>query len=184
MYKMNLLLKFIIVILTIALVVIINNRIILWLLLVLLTFYNLLKNKKLLLIDFVLVILLGLSTSNIIYLLLFKILFIFNYLITVYKGLTTDEKKILVRENSSAKIDYFEKSFERVVKNINEKKIGLYDDELSIDKKIEKDLERSYLQARIRYYGLSNNKWYNWNRIDTLVLLLFLVIFVIMFILR
>ena len=187
MYKMNSLLKFIVAILTIAIIVITNNRIILWLLLVLLTFYNFLKNKSKLLvfIDLILVVLLGLSTEKEIFLLIFKAIFIVNYLLTIYKSLSLKDKKNLVRENRSLKHNYYEENFDRIVRNINEKKELMYDKDVSIDYKIERDLERAYLQSRIRYNTISKkNKWYNWNKIDTMVLFLYLILFVILFILR
>ena len=184
---MNILLRFITTILTIAIVMLANNRIVLWVLLVLLTFYNLLKskNKKLLLIDLILVILLGLSTKDDIYLLVFKIIFIIDFLLTTYDRLTSLDENNLINRKNSIKEDYFENSFDRVVKRINDKKETMYDSSVSIDDRIKKDLERSYLQSKIRYYGLSSkNKCYNWNIKDTLVLLIFLIVFVILFILR
>lgn len=187
MYKMNLLLKFIIVILTLAIVAISNNRIVLWLLLFVLTFYNFFKNNKVLLfIDLVLVFLLGLSTKTDVGLILFKIIFIINYLITVYLSLSLEDKKVLVKENHSEKEKYFEDNFDKIVKNINEKKNKLYDKETPIDGKIERELERKYLQSRIRYYGInfSNNSFYKWTKIDTMILLLAVVLFALFFILR
>ena len=180
MYKMNILLKFIVALLTIATVVITNNRIILWFLLVLLTFYNLFKsnNKLLIVIDLVLIVLLGMSTNIEICLLIFKIIFILNYLFTIYKN-------IFIKNNKSSKLDYYEENFDRIVKEIKQNKELMYDEDVSIDNKLERDLERSYLQSRIRYNTISKkNRWYNWNRIDTIVLLLYLAIFIVVFILR
>ena len=183
---MNILLKFIFTLLTISIVVITNNRIILWLFLLLLTFYNLYKYKKIsLFVCFILIPLLGFSKDNEIFLLIFKLIFIVNFLLTIYNNLTDDDKRLLVKEKRTTKLDFFENNFERIVKNIKEKKQELYDEDVSIDDRIENDLERQYLQARIRYYNYnSKKKWYNWNRIDTLVLLLLLIVFVILFILR
>lgn len=187
MYKMNLLLKFIITILFISIIVIANNRIVLWLLLFLLTFYNLYKYKKIsLFIDLLLVLLLGFSTQNEICLLVFKLLFIINILITVYYTLNMEEKLLLINEKTSEKQKYFENNFDRIVNNIKERKNSLYDEDTSIDSKIERDLERNYLQSKIRYYNISNsnNKYYNWNRIDILILIFVIIVFVILFILR
>ena len=187
MYKVNILIKFIALLLTIAIVLLTNNRIILWLLLVLLTFYNVFKNKskKLLLIDLILIVLLGLSTNIEICLILFKFLFIFNLLITFYKSLTYDDKKSIFKKDTSTRTNYYEKNFDRIVKNIEDKRKNIYDNDVSIDDRIESDLERSYLQSKIRYYGLyKKDRWYNWNRIDTLILLFVLVVFVTLFILR
>lgn len=181
MYKMNILLKFIFTLLTIAIVFITNNRIILWLFLLLLTFYNLYKDKKILLvIDIILIILLGLSKDNEIFLISFKIIYIINYILTVCNSLTFD-----IGIGKSTKINYFENNFDKIVERINENKNKLYDESVSIDNKIETDLERNYLQSKIRYYNYSSkSKWYNWNRIDTLVLIIILIIFVLLFILR
>ena len=187
MYKMNLLIKFIVTVLTIAIVILTNNRIVLWLLLVLLSFYNLLKNKskKLLLIDLILVILLGLSTNHYICLLLFKLLLIFNFSITVLKSVTYNDFKDVFKQNVSSKTYFYEDNFDKVVKRINDKKNAIYDKDISIDHKIESDLERLYLQSKIRYDGLyKKNKWDNWSKIDILILLFVVIVFIILFILR
>ena len=180
---MNILLKYIFTVLTIAIVVITNNRIILWLFLLLLTFYNLYKDKKILLIfDLILVILLGLSKESEMCLIGFKVLYIFNYILTICNSI---DKESFIGIRKSTKIDYFENNFDKVVERINEKKQELYDEDVSIDNRIERDLDRSYLQAKIRYYNYtSKKKWYNWNRIDTLVLMIILIVFVLLFILR
>ena len=185
MYKMNILLKFIFVILTISIVVITNNRIELWLMLLLLSIYNLHKNKKIsIFVDLLLVLLLGFSTNYEICLLLFKILFIINFIITIFNSLSLEEKKLLVRENTSSKLDFYEENFDRIVKNINERKMNIYDEGVSIDNRIERDLERSYLQSKIRFNNSNKNNYYKWNKIDSLFLLFFIVVFVILFILR
>ena len=185
MYKMSLLLKIIIAILIIVTVVITNNKIILWLLLFIMSLYHLRKNKKLLTIDLILVLLLGFSVNYDICLLIFKIIFIIDFIITFYKSLSLDEKKILFRKKTTSKMMYCEDIFDKIVYRINEKKNIMYDEDVSIDKKVENDLARSYLQARIRFYEKEpKKKKIKWNRIDTLILLLAIIIFLIFFILR
>ena len=190
MYKMSLLLKFILVVFTVATVVLTGNRIILWFLLFLLTFYNLYKKKRLLLIlDLLLVLFLGLSTSNELALLIFKIGYICTFLVTVIDRLSQEEVLNILRitnRKKSAKIEYFEDNFDRVVERAKIRKTKFYNEEVSIDNEIERSLDRNYLQSKIRYYGIYNsgNKVYNWNRIDTLILLFAIVVFVILFILR
>ena len=80
-------------------------------------------------------------------------------------------------------VNLFGKSvhFEKAVKHLNSLKKKLSD-----NKKVEEDLARSYLQARIRFYGTSykNKKKIKWNKIDTLILLLSIIIFLIFFLLR
>lgn len=186
MYKMNILLKFIFVILTISIVVITNNRIVLWLMLLLLTYYNLYKNKKLsLLIDLILVILLGFSKDSYTFLIIFKILFIINFIITIYNSLSIDEKKVLVRENTSTRLGFYEDNFNKLVNDLNEKKINYYDSDTSIDSRIEEYLGRKYLQSRIRFYNsTTQNNYYKWTLQDTIFLIVILVIFMVLFILR
>ena len=186
MYKMNRLLKIIVAILILTTIVIVNNRIILWLLLFVLSFYHLHKHKKLLVIDLVLVFLLGLSVNNDISLLIFKIIFIVDFIITYYFTMSKNDKKITFRKKTTLKKMYYNDNFDRIVSRINEKKIELYDEDVSIDSKIEQALARDYLQARIRYYGYSSKKKNrsNWNRIDTLILLFSIILFILFFILR
>ena len=186
MYKMNSLILFIFTLLTLTIVIIADNRIILWLLLVILTFYNLHKNKKVsFFIDLILVLLLGLSKDNEMYLIMFKLIYILNFIITIYNYVLSNNLLFLINRKRSTKLNYYNDNFEKIVEKINNKKKELYDDDVSIDDRIEKELERSYLQSRIRYYSLyKKNKCYNWNRIDTLVLLFILVVFIILFILR
>ena len=182
MYKMNDLLKFIIVILTISIVVLTGNRIILWLFLFLLTIYHFYKNKKFLLaIDFILVLILALSINNIIFLNIFKILYLVDYLLT-----TKDIFIIKKQSNQSTKINYFEEHFDKIVNDINKQVKKIYDEDVNIDSEIERKLERSYLQSKIRYYDIINNNdnKIKFNKIDYLILCLSIIIFLILFILR
>ena len=182
MYKMNDLLKFIIVILTISIVVLTGNRIILWLFLFLLTIYHFYKNKKFLLaIDFILVLILALSINNIIFLNIFKILYLVDYLLT-----TKDIFIIKKQSNQSTKINYFEEHFDKIVNDINKQVKKIYDEDVNIDSEIERKLERSYLQSKIRYYDIINNdvNKIKFNKIDILILCLSIIIFLILFILR
>ena len=186
MYKMNILLKIFITLLIITIVVITNNKIILWLLLFIMSLYHLNKYKLLLIIDLLLVVLLGLSVNYDACLLLFKIIFLADYFISFYKKLSIDDKKILFRKKTTSKMMYYEDNFDKIINKINDNKNRLYNKDVLIDKKVEEDLARSYLQARIRFYGTSykNKKKIKWNKIDTLILLLSIIIFLIFFLLR
>ena len=187
MYKMNLLLKLFITVLTIFIVVITNNRISLWLLLVLVSFYHLhKKNYILIVLDLVLVVLLGLSKDNELALLIFKIGYIIVFLVTMCLTVTKSELVIRNTNNKTLMKKYYEDNYERFVKSINVKKEKLYDEEVSIDNKIERDLERKYLQSRIRYndvYKVKENSG-KWTKIDTLILIFTIIMFVILFILK
>ena len=187
MYKMSLLLKLIIIILTITIVVISNNRIILWLILFVLSLFHLKMSKKIIiLLDLILVLLLGLSVNEEVCLLIFKIIFIIDCFITIVLRLSNEDKKVLFRKKTTSKLMYYEDKFDKIVSRINEKKNKIYDEDVSIDKKIEEDLDRNYLQAKIRYMKSSKIKkrYFTWNRIDTLILLLAITVFMILFILR
>ena len=186
MYRINILLKIIITLLVVTIVVITNNRIILWLLLFLMSLYHLNNLKSLLVIDLILVLLLGFSVNYDICLLFFKLLFIIDYLITFYKKLSLEDKKFLFRKKTTLKMMYYEDNFDKIIDRINENKNRLYDSDVSIDKKVEDELSRNYLQARIRFYGssLKKQKKIKWNRIDTLILLFSIVVFIILFLLR
>ena len=185
MYKMNILLKFIISILTIFIVAITGNRIILWFLLFIVSLYNLHKKEYLLLaFDLVLVLFLGLSKDNELALLLFKLGFIYIFLITIYY--TLSKKDLLIIKKNSSKEKYFESNYKRIINNINDKKEKYYGEDVSINDKIEVDLNRQYLQSKIRFndFYKSKSRINTWNKIDTLILIFCIIVFIIMFILR
>ena len=187
MYKMSLLLKNIISILTIVTVVIVDNRIILWLLLFVLSFYHLKKFKiALLIIDLALVLLLGLSLDDYNCLLIFKIVYIINIIITFITCQSFKDKKVLFRKKTTLKMMYYEDNFDKIVNRINKNKREVYDKDVSINNKIEQDLEKNFLFARMKYYNYSKrkNNIFSWNKIDTLILLLSITIFIMFIVLR
>ena len=115
---------------------------------------------------------------------IFKILFIINFIITIYNSLSIDEKKVLVRENTSTRLGFYEDNFNKVVNDLNEKKLNYYDSDTSIDSRIEEYLGRKYLQSRIRFYNsTTQNNYYKWTLQDTIFLIVILVIFMVLFIL-
>ncbi len=187
MYKMSILLKIIITMLTVIAVIIVDNRIILWLLLFVLSFYHLRKFRiALLVIDLALVLLLGLSVNDYNYLLIFKIIYIINCLITFYSCLTIKDKKLLFKKKSTSKMMYYENNFDRINSRINIRKKEIYNSNVSINNKIEQDLESNYLFARMKYYDYFSKKssFISWNKIDTLILLFTITIFILFIVLR
>ena len=183
MFKIDLILKIMLFIITIFITVITNNKIILWLLLMILSFYNLYKNKKLLLISIILTILLALSVDKENFLLIYKILFIINVVLTFYSTLTNEDKKYLFQKKET-KLDFYENNFDRIVKNIEIKKSNMYDKDISIDNRIENDLERQYLQSKIRYYSVYSKRNNVWNIINMILLILIIILIILLFVLR
>lgn len=191
MYKMNFYLKIIIIFLISLAIVIVNNYAILWLVLLLLSFVNFYyKNKKQLCLDLILVIILIFSNFfNYLYL-AYKILLLINTVSTFIYFLDQYEKSFIMKtlfnkNNKSLKSDFYENNFDLVVVNIKEKVSSNYKSDVSIDDKIENDLARKYLQARIRFYGMNDSEIIvKWNKIDVMILILSLLIFIIFIILR
>lgn len=189
MFKMNLYLKLIIIISFSILLLFINNYIVLLLLLLLLFVVGLLvKNAKSLLIDLLLLLLFILSCYFPFVLVIYKILFIFNMIYLFIKNLSIKEKKYFYGLNnkydkSSRREFYYSQVFEDI-KNKNLKRAkNIYSDDVSIDNVIESDLERSYLQAKIRFYGYKDESFdsikFSWRRLDTEIALFCVIIFIL-----
>lgn len=189
MYKMNIFLKLILTFLTLLVLLFTNSYIILWLLLLVITFLNYRKSKNILIYDILLVVLLAV-VSRVNYLtVLYKILFFINIIITLFYYLSLKEKKCLYSLYKGDKTNPKEKFYELVFNDTfeNNKKIvnNKYGD-INFDEKIQYDLDRKYLQSKIRfngYYRKSNNLKIVWNKIDTMILLFSILIFIIMIIL-
>ena len=189
MYKMNIFLKLILTFLTLLVLLFTNSYIILWLLLLVITFLNYRKSNNILIYDILLVVLLAV-VSRVNYLtVLYKILFFMNIIITLFYYLSLKEKKCLYSLYKGDKTNSKEKFYELVFNDTfeNNKKIvnNKYGD-INFDEKIQYDLDRKYLQSKIRfngYYRKSNNLKIVWNKIDTMILLFSILIFIIMIIL-
>ena len=187
MYKMNFYLKNLIALLSIILSIISNNLIVLWLLLFILTFINFWsKNKKQLLIDLILVILLGISSRINSFLMIYKLLFVINVLYLLLVNYSTLEKKYITslfnHKDLSIRERFNKNDFKNVVDYNQNKKSLIYHDDVNIDSKIKDDLDRHYLQARIRFYGYNNesSNRFIWNKIDYLILIFVIFVFVIL----
>ena len=141
------------------------------------------KKKLLYSIDILLFILLF-FINNIYVLFIFRIVFINDIVATFIMSLTSKEKRYLMGSfrirNKDIKSDFFNENYEKVL-DYNKRKIkNIYQDSEIPDSKIKSDLERRYLQARIRFYGIDSK--YNkikWSNLDTLVLLFTIIIFML-----
>lgn len=187
MYKMNLLLKIIITFFVVLSIIISNNYITLWALLVLLTFYNY-KNIKLLVIDVFLIILLAIVSRIIPLLVLYKIVYLFNLIYTFILTISFKDKRLFKYlfkkyENKSLKEEFYNANIKDILDYNEKQKEKLYNESVSIDDKVIRDLDRKYLQSKIRFNGYStdNNRTVKlaWNRIDTMLLLLSIIVFII-----
>lgn len=185
MYKMNDTLKFIIVFLIICSILFINNSIILWLYLLTISVYNLYKRNKILsFVSLILIILLAYSRINIFVLFLFKLLLVMDILYTFYCYYVKNNNW-LIRKSRRLRNSFYEENFDRIVDNINKKKEVYYGSDISIDEEIERELERKYIESRIRFYGFNNNiklKHNVWTKLDILILLFSLIIFIFLII--
>ena len=185
MYKMNFYLKLIIILFVSIITVVTNNYVILWSFFALIV---LIKCKEHMISNLILLIVLLSSYLLSILLIIYKILFILDMLVLFVKTLTFNEKKALQmlfkRNNKSLRISFYEENFDNIVEYNKTKIKELYKDDVSIDDKIESDLERHYLQARIRFYGINNSITFKWTYIDIMILILCIILFILLFILR
>lgn len=182
---MNKFLKIILSFLIILAVIITNNKIILWVFLLLLTIYNFYKNNKLLILaDIILVAFLALSLNYDFALFLFKIGYIITFLYTLYLSYFSVYKGVVKVRRKKLQILFNEENFDNIVNKINNKKDEYYEEDVNVNEEIERDLNRKYLQSRIRFYGFNKITTYkkknnSWLVIDTLILLFAIIIFII-----
>ena len=192
MYKMSVFLKLIILLLLTLVVIVTNNYFVLWLLLVLLTFINLKLNHGLeFILNIVLIVLLILVTTSSIFLFFYKLLLIINLVLTTIRVLDDREKSFLkstftYKNNKYYRTKFYEDSFNKIYDDNKKKVIEEYNNASLVDDTIEDSLERKYLQARMRFYGYkeNNEEFLEWTKLDTMILMLFLLIFMILLILR
>lgn len=194
MYKMNALLKLIIFFLIIISITITNNYIILWLALVILTYYDIFKHNNIFhfVIDLILIVLLFLIKEVPIVISLFKIIYIIKItimmLITINKDDITFFKSMFIKEGHSMNREdfyntYFERKKEENIKKIEE---NYFNEDINYEI-INSDLDRLYLESKLRFngYNKSSNKYsINWAKIDSMILILSIIIFIIIFIMR
>lgn len=188
MYKMNLFLKIIIVILSIVGVIVTNNYYVLFAALII-SGILLLINKKYLtftLNAFLLIFLIFSLSINHLIIKTFLILIIF-YLFYIYLSIRQRQYfkgKYYNYSNNNRRESFYERNFNNALTNIKNNKEMNYDKEVDIDDKLERDLERNYLQSRIRFYGFKNVNNYHyessWKRLDYMILLLAIVLFIIL----
>ena len=190
MYNMNFYLKFLILILSIIITIFTGNFIVLWLLLFILTFINLWSDhKKQLLFDFVLIVLLAVANRINELLFIYKILFIINIIITFVVSLTEDEKyflkKIRESENKNLKNNFYKKYYEKINDENLKKNKNIYGDEIINEDVVNEDLERHYLQSKIRFYGYEKKDEkiiFKFEKIDFVLLFFVIFVFIILMI--
>ena len=192
MYKISVFLKLIILLLLTIVVIVTSNYIVLWLLLVLLTFINFkMKYKLEFILSLILILLMILVIVSSKFLILFKLLLIATLIFTAIRFLSDDEKLFLKnvfknKNNKYYRNKFYEENFDKIYddnKNMIETK---YNNSSIVDDGIEDTLARKYLQARMRFYGYSetNEEFLEWTKIDTMILMFSLLIFMILLMLR
>lgn len=186
MYSMNFYLKLLIVLLSIIITIISNSFIVLWLLLFILTFINFWSHNRIqFIIDLCLILLLAVASRISSLLVLYKLLFIFNIVFSLVESFTTNEKKwlneLFKKDNSSLRERYYANNYNCIYEYNEKMRNANYSDDISFDNKISSDLERHYLQARIRFYGYKKEiESFTWNKIDIIILIFSLFVFIIL----
>ncbi len=194
MYKVNFYLKLFIVLLIMIVIAMTYNYFVLWFLLVALTIFNyLFSNKKLLLIDYSLIGLLLLSYIFDPLLYLFKIAFIVNLLFSLFDSLTSKERKffkILFKDidKKNRKEVFYKQNYNNVIDTNKKLASDVYKVEIMNEDKIDNDLERHYLQSKIRFNGYCDIEdktvKFKWNKIDTMILIMSILLFILCVIFR
>ena len=193
MFKINFNLKLLIVLLTMIALAATFNYIILWSALILLLLIKFsIKNYKILFIDFLLIIFLILSYKFNIFMPIFKVGYFINMIYTFYL-LLTDQEKLFIEslfKKSSEREIFYKENYEKIINRNRNKVESNYDVDIDIinEDVINNDLERLYLQSKIRYLGYKdkkeNNIKFEWNSIDAIVLMVVTLLFVLSIIFR
>ncbi len=188
MYKINFYLKILLVLLISTVVCFTSNYIILWLLLVLLTCCNWKEHlSPLKVFDIVLIFLLAVAKSIDLILIFFKVLYIINLVLTFIFTLNRLDKMYLKSKFSRTntrglKRQFYNKNRKKAVLYVNSEKDRLYTKDIPIDDKVESVLARRYNESKIRFNELVARELKNvrlkWTRIDSLILVLAVILFV------
>ena len=194
MYKINFYLKLFIVLLIMIVIAMTYNYFVLWSLLVALTIFNyLFSNKKILLIDYALIGLILLSYIFDPLLYLFKIAFIVNLLFSLFDSLTSKERKffkILFKDidKKNRKEIFYKQNYNNVIDTNKKLASDVYKVEIMNEDKIDNDLERHYLQSKIRFNGYCDIEdktvKFKWTKIDTMILIMSILLFILCVIFR
>lgn len=187
MYKMKLLLKFIITVLSIIGVIVTNNFYVLLSFLVATTILLFINNKKLLSLFSLLLLLYLIFSLNPWYLFIkFVVIIFIIYLFIIY--LTIRQKLFLKGKfrDKNIRKSFYERNIKNTISNLETKAEENYGNKIEIKDKVNSDLERQFLQSRIRFFGFKNSQSYqyetSWKRLDYLILLFSIILFVIILI--
>ena len=194
MYKVNFYLKIFIILLVMMSVAMTFNYYILWALLIALSIFNFFfNNKKILLIDCILVTILLLSYIYRPLIYVYKIAFIVNIIISFIDSFTSKEKKffkILFKdmEKKNRRNEFYEQKYNYILETNKKLSNEVYKIDLINEDKINSDLERHYLQSKIRFNGycdIEDKKvTFKWTYIDTIILIVSIILFVLCIIFR
>jgi len=194
MYKINLYLKLFIIFLLMIVIAMTYNYYILWALLIALSIFNFFfNNKKVLLIDFVLISILLLSYVFHLLLYVYRIAYIISLLFTLKDILSSKEKRFFKQlfkgiDKKSRRQIFYEQKYNYVLDTNRKLSNDIYKIDLISEEKINSDLERHYLQSKIRFNGycdLEEKKIkFKWRKRDTLILIISIILFIICIIYR
>ncbi len=195
MYRVNIFIRFLILILLYVIIIFTYNPIINWLLFITIVFLHFLYKKYyFLFIDLIISLILFLSNYYVELFLPFKLFMIVLFTIEFITTMNLNEKLLLnlifnKKKNKILRSSFYDNNIKKV-NNYNKSMVmKVYENEdINIDGKNIRDLDRLYLQSRIRFNGIKRNGdkdlYIKINKIDIMILLLAIILFVILFIFR
>ena len=194
MYKINFYLKLFIVLLTLIVIAMTYNYVVLWTVLVaLIILHYMLNSKKLLFIDYILIGLLFISYIFNPMLYFFKILLMVNVILSLFDSLSSKERKffkILFKDidKRNRKEIFYKQNYNNVLDTNKKLANDVYKVEIMNEDKIDNDLDRHYLQSKIRFNGYCDIEdktvTFKWNKIDSMILIMSILLFILCIIFR
>ena len=195
MYRVNIFIRFLILILLYVIIIFTYNPIINWLLFVMIVLLHILYKKYyFLFIDLIISLILFLSCYYVELFLPFKIFMIVLFTIEFITTMNLNEKLLLnlifnKKKNKILRSSFYDNNIKKVNNHNKSMIMKIYrSEDINIDGKNIRDLDRLYLQSRIRFNGIKRNGdkdlYIKINKIDIMILLLAIILFVILFIFR
>lgn len=193
MCNTNLILRIITVCVFSLVILFLDNYYLFWLLLFYLLLLSIVdRNYKSLLINFAisLILLFCLYTSKIRVIL--KILFIVDFIVLFISSFSKRDRenmryKAMYSESFKARKNlFYDKYYEKIFDYNKKKSSAIYSESVSLNNKVNNDMDDYYLYGRTRFYSYSNKLTsfsnYDWTWYDTLFLVVFILILVLLFI--
>ena len=194
MYKVNFYLKLFIALLLMIVTAMTYNYYVLWMMLCFVSLINYYYgNKKLLTISFILLLVLLLSYELRPFFYVYKLAVLVYILISLCCCFTTKEKKffkILFKDvkRKNKKTLFYDSHYDSILEANRKLSNDTYKIDLINENKLNDDLERSYLQSKIRFNGYCDiddkTVSFKWTYVDTMILILSIILFILCIIFR